>query len=53
MKFIRTAEEIHSIREACQVAATVLKQLVDSVQAGMTTYDLDQMGRPLHGRFRR
>jgi len=45
MKFIRTAEEIHSIREACQVAATVLKQLVDSVEAGMTTYDLDQMGR--------
>jgi len=45
MKKIRTDEEIQSIREACQVAATVLKQLVDTVCEGMTTYDLDQLGR--------
>jgi methionyl aminopeptidase len=45
MKAIRSHEEIQSIREACQVAATVLKQLVDTVQEGMTTYDLDQLGR--------
>ena len=45
MKKIRTDEEIQSIREACQIAATVLKQLADSVCEGMTTYDLDQMGR--------
>lgn len=45
MKFIRSDEEIQSIREACQIAATVLKQLVDAVQEGMTTYDLDQLGR--------
>ena len=45
MKKIRTDEEIQSIREACQIAATVLKQLSDVVCAGMTTYDLDQMGR--------
>lgn len=45
MKFIRTDEEIQSIREACQIAATVLKQLVDAVEEGMTTYDLDQLGR--------
>lgn len=45
MKYIRSDEEIDSIREACQVAATVLKQLVDSVEEGMTTYDLDQLGR--------
>jgi methionyl aminopeptidase len=45
MKYIRTDEEIQSIREACQVAATVLKRLVDSVEEGMTTYDLDQLGR--------
>lgn len=45
MKYIRTDEEIQSIREACQVAATVLKRLVDTVEEGMTTYDLDQLGR--------
>ncbi len=44
MKAIRSDEEIQSIREACQVAATVLKQLVDTVEEGMTTYDLDQFG---------
>jgi methionyl aminopeptidase len=45
MKYIRSDEEIQSIREACQIAATVLKQLVDTVAEGMTTYDLDQLGR--------
>lgn len=45
MKAIRSDEEIQSIREACQIAATVLKQLVDAVSEGMTTYDLDQLGR--------
>lgn len=45
MKYIRSDEEIKSIREACQIAATVLKQLVDTVEEGMTTYDLDQLGR--------
>jgi methionyl aminopeptidase len=45
MKYIRSDEEIQTIREACQIAATVLKQLVDAVEAGMTTYDLDQLGR--------
>jgi methionyl aminopeptidase len=45
MKKIRSDEEIQSIREACQIAATVLKELVDTVCEGMTTYDLDQLGR--------
>ncbi|MDP4644686.1 MAG: type I methionyl aminopeptidase [Opitutales bacterium] len=45
MKSIRSDEEIQSIREACQIAATVLKRLVDEVEEGMTTYDLDQLGR--------
>ena len=45
MKYIRSDEEIQSIREACQIAATVLKRLVDAVEEGMTTYDLDQLGR--------
>ena len=47
MKSIRSDEEIQSIREACQIAATVLKQLVDAVGEGMTTYDLDQLGQLL------
>lgn len=45
MKKIRSDEEIQSIREACQIAATALKKLVDTVCEGMTTYDLDQLGR--------
>lgn len=45
MKYIRSDEEIQSIREACQIAATVLKTLVDATGAGVTTYDLDQLGR--------
>ncbi len=45
MKSIRSDEEIQSIREACQVAATVLRKMVDTVAAGITTYDLDQIGR--------
>ena len=45
MKYIRSDEEIQSIREACQIAAAVLKRLVDTVEEGITTYDLDQLGR--------
>jgi methionyl aminopeptidase len=45
MKSVRSDEEIQSIREACQIAATVLKKLVDSTEPGVTTYDLDQLGR--------
>jgi len=45
MKSIRSNEEIQSIREACQVAAAVLQQLCDAVEEGITTYDLDQLGR--------
>lgn len=45
MKYIRSDEEIQSIRDACQIAATVLQTLVDATEAGVTTYDLDQLGR--------
>lgn len=45
MKYIRSDEEIQSIREACQIAATVLRTLVDATKVGITTYDLDQLGR--------
>lgn len=45
MQITRTVEAIQAIREACQVAAEVLAYMVETVEAGMTTYDLDQMGR--------
>ena len=45
LKSIRSTAEIQSIREACQLAATVLQRLSDAVEVGMTTYDLDQLGR--------
>lgn len=45
MKSIRSDEAIQSIREACQIAANVLQRLCDEVEEGMTTYDLDQLGR--------
>jgi methionyl aminopeptidase len=45
MQSIRTVDEIQAIREACQVAAAVLARMVESVTVGITTYDLDQIGR--------
>ena len=45
MKYIRSEEEIRGIREACQVAAAVLRKLVEATCAGVTTYELDQLGR--------
>ncbi|MEM8866882.1 MAG: type I methionyl aminopeptidase [Verrucomicrobiota bacterium] len=45
MKFIRSEKEIQSIREACQVAAIVLKRMIEATEPGVTTYDLDQIGR--------
>jgi len=45
MKAIRSEKEVRAIREACQVAATVLRDLVDAVEEGVSTYDLDQLGR--------
>ena len=45
MKPVRTDEAIQAIREACQVAASVLARMVDAVDVGVNTYDLDQLGR--------
>jgi len=45
MKPIRSDEEIQSIREACRIAATVLQTMVDATAEGVSTYDLDQLGR--------
>ena len=47
MKPVRTVEAIQAIREACQVAASVLAHMVDAVEVGVNTYDLDQLGRKL------
>lgn len=45
MKAIRSDQEIQRIREACRIAAAVLDQLAEAVDPGVTTYDLDQIGR--------
>ncbi len=44
---IKNAEAIRRMRESCAVAATVLAQLKEHVRPGVTTYDLDQIGRDL------
>ena len=45
MKAIRPDDEIQCIREACAIAATVLQEMVEATREGVTTYDLDQLGR--------
>jgi methionyl aminopeptidase len=44
---IKNAEGIRRMREACAVAANVLSELRNHVRPGITTYDLDQIGRDL------
>jgi len=44
---IKNAEGIRRMREACAIAATVLARLKEQVRPGVTTYDLDQIGRDL------
>ena len=44
---IKNAEAIRRMRESCAVAATVLAKLREQVRPGVTTYDLDQIGRDL------
>ena len=45
MKFIRSDSEINAIREACKIAASVLRDLEIVAKEGITTYDLDQIGK--------
>jgi methionyl aminopeptidase len=45
MKFIRSDSEINAIREACKIAASVLRDLEKIAEEGITTYDLDQIGK--------
>ena len=42
---VRNEKQMKSIREAAQVAATVLDRICEFVAPGMNTYDLDQSGR--------
>jgi len=42
---VRNEQQMKSIREAAQVAATVLDRMCELVAPGMNTYDLDQSGR--------
>jgi methionyl aminopeptidase len=48
---IKNSEAIKRMREACAVAATVLSRLKEQVRPGITTYDLDQIGRDLIASF--
>ena len=42
---IKNDIEIQAMREACKIAATVLNRLCLVVEAGMNTYDLDQLAK--------
>lgn len=42
---VRNEQQMKSIRDAAQVAATVLDKMCQLVTPGMNTYDLDQSGR--------
>lgn len=44
---IKNAEGVRRMREACAVAAAVLAEMKAQVRPGLTTYDLDQIGREL------
>jgi methionyl aminopeptidase len=44
---VKNAEAIKRMRDACAIAATVLVRLKEQVRPGITTYDLDQIGRDL------
>ena len=48
---IKNPEAIKRMREACAIAATILAQLKAQVRPGITTYDLDQIGRDLIASF--
>jgi methionyl aminopeptidase len=48
---IKNPEAIKRMRESCAIAATVLAQLKAQVRPGITTYDLDQIGRDLIASF--
>ena len=48
---IKNSEAIKRMRESCAIAATILARLREQVRPGITTYDLDQIGRELIASF--
>jgi len=44
---IKNSDAIKRMRESCAIAATILARLKEQVRPGITTYDLDQIGRDL------
>jgi methionyl aminopeptidase len=42
---IKTDDEIRLMREACQAAATVLHRVCEAVKPGVSTFELDQLGK--------
>ena len=48
---IKNPDAIKRMRESCAIAATVLARLKAQVRPGITTYDLDQIGRDLIASF--
>jgi len=48
---IKNLEAIKRMRESCAIAAAVLARLREQVRPGITTYDLDQIGRDLIASF--
>ena len=48
---LKNTEAIKRMRESCAIAATVLARLKEQVRPGITTYDLDQIGRDLIASF--
>jgi len=44
---IKNAEGIRRMRESCAIAAEILAKMKMQVRPGITTYDLDQIGRDL------
>jgi methionyl aminopeptidase len=48
---IKNPEAIKRMRESCAIAATILAKLKAQVRPGITTYDLDQIGRDLIASF--
>ena len=48
---LKSPDAIKRMRESCAIAATVLERLTAQVRPGITTYDLDQIGRDLISAF--
>lgn len=48
---IKNEKDIEKMRTVCRIAATVLNEMVKKVAPGISTYDLDQIGKELMDSF--